>query len=326
MIKLNTFIPIVNNEYNKPMLIILNDWSFIKVTGIDSAKYLQTQLTMDIYALNSQEHILTAHCNAKGKIYSTLRLFFYNEGFGYILRNSISKKQLIEIKKYALFSKIMFHQDNNIILLGVIGKGAREILKNIFIKLPNQEKSVIHTKQTTLLHFNLPYERFLIITNIEIATKLTKYINYHGNNQQWLYLDIASGIVNIDIENSELFIPQEVNLQAFPSSISFNKGCYIGQEIIAKVKYHGSNKRSMFYLSGVANVMPKIGESIEWKIGDNWRRTGIILAATILKNNFISIQVVMNNNIHKKSIFRLSKIKNSQLTIQSLPYLLKNSK
>ncbi|MGP1956223.1 MAG: tRNA-modifying protein YgfZ [Arsenophonus sp. NC-PE1-MAG3] len=324
MTNLNKFIP-TTFEINHQLpltLMLLNDWSFITVTGVDAEKYLQGQLTADIVALTSKQHIFTAHCDAKGKIWSTLRLFHYKEGFGYILRTSVAVKQLTELKKYAVFSKITLSQQSNIMLLGLAGQGARNALNSRFSLLPDQEKPIIYLGQTILLHFSLPFERFLIVTDSATATELRKYFPQYGDSQQWLALDIAAGIANIDIENSEQFIPQAVNLQALSESISFQKGCYSGQEIIARAKYRASNKRAMFWLAGTANTLPKTGEAIEWKIGDNWRRTGTVLATASLTKGLISLQVVMNNNMDKESIFRIIGEINSKLTIQPLPYLL----
>ncbi|MFP3013484.1 MAG: tRNA-modifying protein YgfZ [Arsenophonus sp. NC-QC1-MAG3] len=328
MINSNKFIP-ETYEINHQLpltLMSLNDWSFITATGIDSEKYLQGQLTADIVALTEKQHIFTAHCDAKGKILSTLRLFRYNEGFGYILRTSVAVKQLTELKKYAVFSKIILSHKSNIILLGIAGQGARNALSNYFSILPDREKPIIYLGKTILLHFSLPFERFLIVTDSATGTELTKYFPQYGDSQQWLALDIAAGIPNIDIENSKQFIPQAVNLQALPGSISFQKGCYSGQETVARAKYRGSNKRAMFWLAGTGNSLPKAGEAIEWKIGDNWRRTGTVLASARLRKSLISLQVVMNNNMDKESIFRLTGENNSKLTIQPLPYLLAEEK
>lgn len=324
MTSLNKFTPSTGKtEHQLPLtLMSLNDWSFITATGIDAEKYLQGQLTADIATLTPQQHIFTAHCDAKGKMWSTLRLFHYHEGFGYILRSSVAAKQLSELKKYAVFSQITLSQQPNIVLLGIAGQGARDTLNNHFSQLPDQEKPVIHFQHTTLLHFSVPSERFLIITDSATAAELAKHFPQHGDSQQWLAFDIAAGIANIDIENSEQFIPQAVNLQALPASICFQKGCYSGQETVARAKYRGANKRAMFCLAGTANTLPKTGDAIEWKIGDNWRRTGTVLAAVTLAKGFISIQVVMNNDMAKESVFRLLGDEQSQLTIQPLPYSL----
>lgn len=318
MIRINKLTKATYEKDNQLELLLmqLNDWNFITVTGSDAKKYLQSQLTADINELSIEKHVFTAHCDAKGKMWTTLRLFHYKKGFGYILRTSVAKIQLSEMKKYSIFSKIRLIHQHNIILLGISGQSAREVLNKHFSELPDKEKSVIHLEKTTLLHFTVPSERFLIITDSVNAFKLTKYFRQHSDSKQWLALDIAAGFANIDIENSAKFIPQAVNLQSFPSSISFQKGCYIGQEIIARTKYRGLNNRSVFWLAGKANTLPKIGKPIEWKIGDNWRYTGIVLAAVKLTDNTITIQVVMKHDIPKDSVFRLLEERDSKLTIQ----------
>ncbi|MGP1931221.1 MAG: tRNA-modifying protein YgfZ [Arsenophonus sp. ET-YP4-MAG3] len=310
-------------DYQLPLtLMLLNDWSFITAKGNDAKKYLQSQLTTDIFALSSKQHVFTAHCNAKGKMWSTLHLFYYKEGFGYVLRASVAKKQLSELKKYAIFSQITIKQQSDIILLGIAGQGARDALNKYFYQLPDHEKQIIHFKKTTLLYFNLPSERFLIITDNTTTIKLIKYFKEYSDSQQWLALDISAGFANIDIENSGLFIPQAVNLDTLPGSISFNKGCYSGQEIIARTKYRNANKRSIFWLLGIANKLPKIGEPIELQVGNNWRHIGTILAAVKLTNTTISIQVIMNYDVLKESVFRLLGEEQSKLIIKRFPYSL----
>ncbi|WMY95982.1 MAG: tRNA-modifying protein YgfZ [Arsenophonus sp.] len=301
-------------------LMFLNDWDFITINGIDLIQYLQSQFTADILSLQKNKHLFTAHCNSKGKMHSTLHLFHYKKGFAYILRKSVAQKQIDELKKYSIFSKITIQKEPDIILLGVVGQDAQQKLKIFFPQLPNQEKSVIFFKETVLLHFHLPTERFLIATNKIIANQLIQCFRIHSNSQQWLALNISAGIANIDIENTQKFIPQSANLEALPASISFQKGCYIGQEIIALTKYKGANKNRMFFLQGTAKTTPKIGDGIEWQCKNNWRLVGKVLAAAKLTDRKISIQIIMNHEIPANSIFRLIKEENSRLRIYPLPY------
>nr|BET44405.1 MAG: tRNA-modifying protein YgfZ [Candidatus Aschnera chinzeii] len=301
------------------MIMILSDWSFISVNGKDSKKYLHTQLTSDIEKLNITEHIFTAHCNSMGKIWSTLRLFYYKHGFGYIIRNSIISKQLSEIKKYAVFSDITFKYEHDITILGVIGYNTCHILKKFFSKIPNKYNTIVHNETSTILYLNIPIPRFLILTHKIQATNLIKHYRLHGDNNTWLSLDIAAGIANIDINHTSMFTPQAINLENFSNSISFSKGCYLGQEIISKIKYRHSNKRSMYWLLGTAKFLPKSGQSIDWKDNENnWHSNGIILTAVRLNSKIVSIQIVMNNDIPLTSTFRISKDENSRLKIQNI--------
>ncbi|OTA17172.1 folate-binding protein [Xenorhabdus vietnamensis] len=312
-------------------LISLDDWGIVTTTGADAEKYLQGQITADLTSLNDNQHVLTAHCDAKGKMWSNLRLFQRGEGFAYIERRSLLDTQLTELKKYAVFSKLTFAKDEENILLGVAGTGSREALATLFPTLPDAESPVIQHETTTLLHFTLPTERFLLVTDCPTATKLTetfveKFQSQLNDSQQWLALEIEAGFPVIDAASSAQFIPQATNLQAIENGISFKKGCYTGQEMVARAKYRGANKRAMYWLAGNASVLPAVGDDLEWQLGDKWRRTGSVLTAVKLVDGSIWVQVVMNNDMEVESVFRIREDEGSTLTIQALPYSLDEEK
>ena len=141
-----------------------------------------------------------------------------------------------------------------------------------------------------------------------------------NNSQQWLALNIEAGFPVIDAANSGQFIPQATNLQAL-GGISFKKGCYTGQEMVARAKFRGANKRALWLLKGSASRLPEAGEDLELKMGENWRRTGTVLAAVKLEDGQVVVQVVMNNDMEPDSIFRVRDDANT-LRIEPLPYSL----
>lgn len=208
-------------------LITLDDWALASITGTDSEKYMQGQVTADVNQLTEQQHLLVAHCDAKGKMWSNLRLFRDGDGFAWLERRSLREAQLTELKKYAVFSKVAIAPDDERVLLGIAGFQARAALANIFSELPNSEKQVVSEGASTLLWFEHPAERFLLITDVATAESLTEKLRGEAalnNSQQWLALDIEAGIPVIDSANSGQFIPQATNLQAL-GGISFKKGC-----------------------------------------------------------------------------------------------------
>ncbi|MCP9267607.1 tRNA-modifying protein YgfZ [Xenorhabdus sp. XENO-1] len=311
-------------------LISLNDWGMISVTGADAEKYLQGQVTSDVALLN-QKHVLSAHCDAKGKMWSSLRLFHRGEGFAYIERRTVLDSQLTELKKYAVFSKVTFAKDEESILLSVAGAESRNALAEMFPTLPDAETTVIQHETTTLLHFSLPTERFLLVTDQATAAQLAetlaeKFQAQLSDSQQWLALEIEAGFPVIDSTSSAQFIPQAMNIQALEGSISFKKGCYTGQEMVARAKYRGANKRAMYWLAGTASSLPVAGDDLEWQLGDKWRRTGSVLTAVRLADGSVWVQVVMNNDMAADSIFRIREDEGSSLTIQPLPYSLDEEK
>lgn len=304
-------------------LMTLDDWALATLTGADAEKYLQGQVTADVAQLTEHQHLLAAHCDPKGKMWSNLRLFRRQDGFALIERRSLRDAQLTELKKYAVFSKVTISPDDEHVLLGVAGFQARAALKNLFNELPDAEKQVVSEGETSILWFEHPAERFLLVTDVATAERVTEALRGEAqlnNSQQWLALNIEAGLPVIDAVNSAQFIPQATNIQAL-GGISFKKGCYTGQEMVARAKFRGANKRALWTLAGRASRVPEAGEDLELKMGENWRRTGTVLAAVQLDDGRLLVQVVMNNDMEADSVFRVRDDANT-LSIEPLPYSL----
>lgn len=310
-------------------LISLEAWALVTVTGADTVSYLQGQVTADLASLGADQHVLCAHCDAKGKMWSNLRLFPHGDGWAYLERRSVRDSQLAEIKKYAVFSKVTFAAGDQAALLGVAGFQARAALAGVFDQLPTAQQPVVQAGDSTLLYFALPAERYLLVTTPEKAAALVEKLGGQvqlNDSEQWLALDIEAGYPVIDSANSAQFIPQATNLQALPAGISFSKGCYAGQEMVARAKYRGANKRALYWLAGQAARVPAAGEDLEMQMGENWRRTGTVLAAVQLSDGTLWVQVVMNNDLAPDSVFRVREETSGTLAIQPLPYSLVEEK
>ena len=143
-------------------------------------------------------------------------------------------------------------------------------------------------------------------------------VTFNGDEKQWLCADIQEGLPSLSAETQNEFIPQALNLQAIEQAISFTKGCYIGQETVARAKYRGANKRAMYVLSGETTVTPKIGSEIEMQLETAWRKTGTIVSAVNF-DGVLWLQVVMNNDLEEGTHFRLPE-DGTVLKIEPLPY------
>lgn len=313
---MSSFISLQNIIYPSSELsltmIFLEEWSIIYVEGCDSKKYLQNQLTIDVNLLPNTDHTLCAHCNFNGKVWSVIRLFHYCQGYAYIQRKSISQIQIKELKKYSIFSKIKITELNNIYLIGLAGLNARAFLLKFFIKIPNQKCPVIHEKNTTILWFKKPEERFLLVLSVTDFLFLKKAINeniFFNNSKQWLLLDIEAGFPIIEKESSEKFTPQAINLDKL-KGISFKKGCYYGQEIIARIFFKNLNKSCLCSLIGKGNISPKVGSLLEVQIEDVWCKIGILLSIVNIKNEETCIQVVLYKPVDVNNLFRIHGFKN----------------
>ncbi|VFP88461.1 tRNA-modifying protein YgfZ [Candidatus Erwinia haradaeae] len=305
-------------------LISLDEWNIVDINGPDHLSYLQSQVTIDVTTLLDNQHVITAHCNSKGKICTTIRLFHRGNGLAYITRRNMTKTQLNILKNYSVFSKTNIITDKNAVLLGIAGDQSRYILETIFKHIPNSISPVVQSEENILLWFGEPAERFLLITTKERAAIIRNTLKIKAqlyDSAQWLALEIEAGLPIIDSCTSFQFLPQEANLQEL-HAISFNKGCYIGQEIIARTKFHNANKRSLYWLTGTAERIPEAGDSLETKIRNHWRHIGTVLAACQIGKSTISIQAILRNNLPENTALRLLSDDTSRLLIQYLPYKL----
>ncbi len=316
----NTLLPQLSDSL--PLTrISLSDLALVTITGPDSQKYLQGQVTADIDAMADDQHVLCAHCDAKGKMWSDLRLFHYKDGYAYLIRRSALDTQLAELKKYAVFSKVTIAADDSAVLTGIAGHGAAEVLQAHFSIVPDADTQVVSSDDTTLLYLPLPQGRFILIQTAEQAGALSDALSLpDASDTQWTALDIEAGYAVIDAATVGEFLPQATNLQSLPRGICFKKGCYTGQEMVARAKFRGANKRAMFTLIGHSRHVPVAGDDAERQLGENWRRTGTILAAVRLSDDRVLVQIVMNNDTEEDAVFRIREDEESCLSLFPLPY------
>ncbi len=310
-------------EYLPLTLMRLDDWLPINVSGPDAQSYLQGQLTADVPALAATQHTLCGHCDAQGKLWSSLRLLRRGDGFTYLLRRSVATLQTLELKKYAVFAKVSIASDEAAVLLGVAGAQASEALGAIFPRLPDADAPLLQDGRSHLLYLAWPQPRYLLICDDadeaeRICTPLAAHAR-QADSAQWLALDIEAGIPLIDEPSCDRFLPQAVNLQAL-GGISFSKGCYSGQEMVARAKYRGANRRALFWLRGSAERLPHASEDLELRLGDSWRRSGTVLAAQRLADGDVYLQAVLSSDLPADSVLRVRDDARSQLTLSPLPY------
>lgn len=226
-------------------------------------------------------------------------------------KRSLLDLQIKEFKKYTIFLQVQIHQLDDVFLLGLSGKNSKLFLSTQFIDIPNNSMPVISNDKTTILWFSNPCERFLLVLSLKNFLLLKQKINKKivlNNSKQWTLLDIEAGYPIIGKTMSQKFLPQSINLDKL-EAISFNKGCYYGQEIIARIFYKNLNKHSLYLLSSKGSINPKIGSIIKIKILNKWFRIGFLLAIVHLYSNEIWIQAVLNQSVNIKNIFRISGFK-----------------
>ncbi|MFZ7203321.1 YgfZ/GcvT domain-containing protein [Avibacterium avium] len=276
------------------MMINLHQYRVISVQGADAEKFLQGQLTCDVNGLADGQSTLTAHCDPKGKMSSVFRLLRENaEQFYVIIRHALLPSALDNLKKYAVFSKVAFEtQDWQVI--GLLDKQKCGAISADFCLEIGQSACAM------------------------LLNKAAQQIDFTGEIAQWEQAIMQAGYPILSPESQNEFIPQALNLQCIEQAISFQKGCYIGQETVARAKYRGINKRAMFLFNAQTDTPVSLGSEIEMQLENGWRKTGFILSVVHF-DGILWLQVVMNNQFDADTAFRLVG-ENTKLNLMPLPY------
>lgn len=221
-----------------------SDYGLIAVSGANAAQFLQGQLTCDIREITPENHKIGAYCNLKGRIRALCRIFILGEIYYLQLPNCILSTTAIQLKKYAVFSKVSITDvSQQFSCLGIFGDHVSIIVSEL-----QTEGFLSDTGRLLFLEGEPP--RFLLVTPISQQAILLKIFNEHFNLNRrdfeaWKLLDIRAGIPQVWSETVEQFLPHDLNLPQL-GAVSFNKGCYCGQEIVARMEYRAKLKRHLY--------------------------------------------------------------------------------
>ena len=314
----------LENISQLPDLVLcpLNSWDLISVTGEDRVTFLQGQLTCDIEKLTTGQQTLAAHCNPQGKVWSVCRVIVLEDRVLLTQPSSVSEVQLPELQKYAAFSKVTIQKETEYQAFGLAGRKSAEYIAAEVDTAATHDTSTLLDSGTILIKQPYPSLRYLAIMKNDVADALLADLKNKAtvfDDSLWNAMNIASGVGFIEADTSAQFIPQMLNLQAL-DGISFTKGCYIGQETIARAKYRGANKRALFILTGRSIDCPKTGHSVEVLLENNWKRTGTVISACQYGDGHIEILAVLPKDINTEDVFQIKEVENSTLYYAPLPY------
>lgn len=328
-LSINTELPSLA-QLPSTFVIQLKDFSAISLTGEEQSKYLQGQVTCDVN--NSTEHSLHigAHCNAKGKVFSVFRLINratdntekQNSSHLLLQPNATIDASLTELKKFGVFAKVTIEKTEQLRFYALVGEQAAKLLKNTFSQVPDSLSPVLQIGSTTLVYISGQQARYLLIDeNDKLITIIAQFSLPIYQQNLWQLLEIEQGFPLLSDSSSGQYVPQMLNLQAI-NGISFTKGCYLGQETVARMQYLGKNKRALFYLKSQLSQPLSNDDVIEKQLGDNWRKAGDILASYQADDGSCFIQAILSND--ESQNLRVKAQAESAVTITDLPYALIN--
>ncbi len=223
-----------------PYWFKLDPLGLIKISGADAARFLQGQLTCDVNQLSTLPSSLGACCDSKGRVLFSFYVFTKDDAYYLCLPSSMIDGAITHLRKYVIIAKVQLEKCENIEVLGLVGINLSSDASHSVIPVdPSINRQLVILNS---VDFNKFHEAHLL--NSE---------NIH--TEYWTLLNIEQGIATIYPETQALFTPQMLNYEKF-NAVSFNKGCYVGQEIIARTQHLGKLKRHLHQIQLSENAKP----------------------------------------------------------------------
>lgn len=235
----------------------LNHYELVRISGADTIQFLQGQLSCDLEALSPDQSLRGAICNLKGRVVADFRVI--QHGDECLLQCEPGIAAVIEknLAKYAVFSKVEISTEQVAhSVVGLVGPSSGELLEKILGSKPEQVNTTISTDELTAIKIEGDIERYEVWPQNEAAAaKLQEQLTSitELDIEAWQTQDILAGVIHISTELSEAHTPQLLNYD-LSGVISFNKGCYTGQEVVARMYYRGKAKKRMYLLETDAEV------------------------------------------------------------------------
>ena len=266
----------------------------IQVSGEDSQKFLQGQFSNDITEVTDSVYQYSSYSTNQGKVIAIFRILKTNQGYLLLINKDVAEYFIERLSMYILMSKVIIEEQKDCKIYGVLGKSANNILLNNILK----ENEYIKSSDNIILNNKNKYMPAATIikiksNNSESDELLQSEINVDYNVNE--LIDNLLLLPRITMTTKETYIPQVLNLEDL-NGINYKKGCYTGQEIVARTHYLGKIKKKIFLLEHNEKDIDA-GDKIH---DDDGELVGeIFTSAQKINDIFLSIGVIRLDSIDK---------------------------
>ncbi len=231
------------------VLVPLTHLAVIDVSGEDARSFLHSQTTSDInhLALNQVQH--AGWCTAKGRMQASFLVWRQADGYRLIIAADLLEASLKRLKMFVLRSKVTLTANTDAVVLGISGSQAAEALQAAGLTVPDALLTQEASGDEAVLAID--DQRYLLVTPFSRVASLWPNLSNKARPAGvpvWRWLDVRAAFPLVTLATKEEFVPQMADFEKI-GGVSFHKGCYPGQEIVARTQYLGKVKRHLFRLS-----------------------------------------------------------------------------
>jgi len=300
----------------------LSNVGLVRARGEDAQSFLHGQFTNDLNLVDEENSQLSAYCNPKGRMLAIFRIFKRDGDFYLLLRKDVVEAVLKKLNMFKLMAKVeLTDLSNDLVVFGLVGPATDSLLKDNSTQLPSKPEQSITAQDTTVIMLVSENTRMLLISTPKQATNTWNNISdkcIPSNHETWDLIDIQHGIPHVSAETSEAFIPQMVNLELI-GGVNFQKGCYPGQEIVARTHYLGKPNRRMYRITIESETCPSSGDNIYSKVDGEQPVGKIVSAQKINSDTYQALAVLRIEKEHDDQL-HLGVTSNTKIIMNDLPY------
>ncbi|MGD8912818.1 MAG: folate-binding protein YgfZ [Candidatus Thiodiazotropha sp.] len=243
----------------------LSHYGLIRVEGEDAEQFLQGQLTNDMRMVTEDHSNLAGWCNAKGRMIASFRCFRHDGSFYLQTLSDAIPAILPRLSMYVLRSKVEINDvSDEWVRIGLTGDCAEALLLPFFDELPEHANGVQRQDGMILIRLPDSTPRFEVIgpsPQLKEIWQTAEGQARPATEAFWSLHEIRAGIPTLYPQTRESFVPQMANMQLI-DGISFTKGCYTGQEVVARMQYLGKLKRRMYLAHVDTENPPQPGDKL----------------------------------------------------------------
>ncbi|MDR6678328.1 CAF17-like 4Fe-4S cluster assembly/insertion protein YgfZ [Pseudomonas oryzihabitans] len=238
---------------DSPYFCRLTHEGVLAIRGVDATKFLQGQVTCNLNYLADDQAGLGGRCTPKGRLVSSFRIVKQPDGYLLAMARELVEPQLADLKKYAVFSKsVLADESAQWQRLGLNAAGFASAYPDV--ALAEQANGVASITGGFAIRLEDGRVEAWLAADAAAPELPEESLDV------WLLAQVRAGVGQVFGATREMFVPQMINLQAL-DGVSFRKGCYTGQEIVARMQYLGKLKRRLYRLAS-SGPAPAVGTEL----------------------------------------------------------------
>lgn len=302
---------------------VIGDQGLISVTGTDAASFLHSQLTNDVEHLGADEARLAGYCTPKGRLQATFLMWRGAESIYLQLPRELQPALQKRLSMFVLRAKAKLADAGaGLVVLGLGGAAAQAALSQHVGTLPDRPYGKVDNPLGTVIRvadaFGAPRYQWLLPA--AVATVIVPALRASlalGGSQAWQLSEIHAGVPKITASTQEQFVPQMINFELL-GGVNFKKGCYPGQEIVARSQYLGKLKRRTALVT-IDNAAAKAGDEV-FAVSDPGQPCGMVVNAALNGAGGVDALVEMKLAALDEGAIRLGSAEGAPLVFKPMPY------